>query len=58
MKAKIVTGTKINEIRREIGIIRRMNQKGTILPKVAKILSKWDISDTIKTSYYRISKWK
>ena len=58
MKVKIVTGTKINEIVRTVEIIRRMNKKGVILPEIAKIFNGWNLAGTIKTSYYRISKWK
>lgn len=58
MKVKIVTGTKITIVKREIGAIKRMNQKGLIWTTAAKILRTWNMAQDIKFSYYRISKWK
>ena len=58
MKVKIVTGTKITIVRREIGAIKKMNQKGLIWTSPAKILRFWNISQHMKFPYYRISKWK
>ncbi len=56
MKVNIVTGTKITRVRREIGAIKKMNQKGLIWTLAAKILSTWEIAQNIKFDYYRISK--
>ena len=58
MKVNIVTGTKINLVIREIGVIKRMNQKGLILTSVAKIFKSWSIAQDIKCGYYRITKWR
>jgi hypothetical protein len=57
MKVKIITGTKINKIRRKIGTIKKMNQKGVILTPAVKVLKKWNIAQYIKFEYYRITKW-
>ncbi len=57
MKVKIILGTKINKITREIGAIKRMNQKGLIWTPTAKILRSWKITEYVKFPYYRISKW-
>jgi hypothetical protein len=57
MKVKIVTGTKITRVKREIGAIKRMNQKGLILTPAVKILRNWNLAQDIKFDYYRILKW-
>jgi hypothetical protein len=57
MKVKIVTGTKIDEIKHEIGAIKRMDQEGIIWTPAARILRNWKLAQDIKFSYYRISKW-
>ncbi len=57
MKVNIVTGTKITKVKREIGAIKRMNQKGLILTPAIKILRTWNMAQDIKFDYYRITKW-
>ena len=57
MKVNIVTGNKIIRVVREIGAIKRMNQKGLIWTPAAKILKTWGISQDVKFPYYKISKW-
>ena len=57
MKVNIINGTKLNKITREIKTIRKMSKKGVIIPPVAKIFMSWDIAETVKTPYYRITKW-
>ncbi len=58
MKVNIVTGTKITRVKREIGAIKKMNQKGLILTPAIKILRTWEMAQNIKFVYYRILKWK
>jgi hypothetical protein len=57
MKVNIVTGTKITRVKREIGAIKKMNQKGLILTPAIKILRTWNMAQNIKFDYYRILKW-